>query len=98
MLGIQALECAPVLPLRAADVIAQRIDRYRAMLEAAFLVRGHVQPGDRLDSTPDDLPFQRVERRDVVAGQRREWNRLGDLNHVWTRIGTEPAESTFRRW
>src|SRR5947207_407037 len=66
----QRLENAAVMRVRMAEVALEGLAVQGAVLEAAFLEDGHFQPGHGAHASGDDLTLQRVQARDVVAGQR----------------------------
>src|SRR5262245_1901726 len=69
------------------------------MLKPAFRKDRHVESSDRFHAAPYDLALERVKRRHVVLGQRRERDSFGDFDHGGSRVGTESIEAvaTSRR-
>src|SRR5947207_2677325 len=67
------------------------------MLETTFGKDGHIETGDGLDTTRDDLAFESIKLLHGHVSERRKRDAFGYFNHVWARVGAETFEAVGPR-
>src|SRR5580765_5378552 len=96
--SVEVVKRTPIAGFIVPDPRAHHVSGYRAVLKSALRKYRHVEPGDSLDTSPDDFALQRVECRDVVLCERRERNSFRHLDYARSCIGTEALEAVTASW